>query len=54
MGSTQSKMKVKLALTQLLKRSSINMKAETVDRFLDTFSKEAPWLLEEGYINQHC
>ena len=54
MGSTASKVKVKMALTQLLKRSGINMKAETVDRFLDTLSKEAPWFLEEGYINQQC
>ena len=43
-----------MVLTQLLKRSGINMKAETVDRFLDTLSKEAPWFLEEGYINQQC
>jgi hypothetical protein len=43
-----------MALTQLLKRSGINMKGETVDRFLDTLSKEAPWFLEEGYINQQC
>jgi hypothetical protein len=54
MGSTASKMKVKMALTQLLKRSGINMKAETVDRFLDILSKEAPWCLEEEYINQQC
>ena len=33
MGLTASKVKVKVVLTQLLKRSSINMKAETVDRF---------------------
>jgi ABC-type multidrug transport system fused ATPase/permease subunit len=25
-----------------------------LDRFLDTLSKEAPWFLEEGYINQQC
>ena len=31
MGSTASKVKVKMVLTQLLKRSGINMKAETVD-----------------------
>ena len=31
MGSTSSKVKVKMALTQLLKTSNINMKAETVD-----------------------
>ena len=43
-----------MTLTQLLKTSNINMKAETVDRFLDTLSKEAPWFLEEGYINQQC
>ena len=43
-----------MVLTQLLKRSSINMKAEMVDIFLDTLSKEAPWFLEEGYINQRC
>ena len=54
MGSTSSKVKVKMALTQLLKRSGINMKAETVDRLLDTLSKEASWFLEEGYINQLC
>ena len=54
MGSTASKVKVKMVLTQLLKRSGINMKAEMVDRFLDTLSKEAPWFLEEGYINQQC
>ena len=30
------------------------MKTETVDGFLDTLSKEAPWFLEEGYINQQC
>ena len=54
MGSTSSKVKVKMPLTQLLKTSNINMKAETVDRFLDTLSKEAPWFLEEGYINQQC
>ena len=29
-----------MVLTQLLKRSGINMKAEMVDRFLDTLSKE--------------
>ena len=54
MGSTASKVKVKMVLTQLLKRSGINMKAEMVDRFLDTFSKEAPWFLEEEYVNQQC
>jgi hypothetical protein len=43
-----------MVLTPILKRSSINMKAETVDRFLDTLSKEAPWFLEEGYIKQQC
>jgi hypothetical protein len=36
-------MKVKIALTQLLKRNGINMKAETtVVRFLDILYKEAP------------
>ena len=25
-----------------------------LDRFLDTLSKEAPWFLEEGNINQQC
>jgi hypothetical protein len=30
------------------------MKAETVNRFLDTLSKKAPWFLEEGHINQQC
>jgi hypothetical protein len=36
------------------KRSGINMKAETVDRFLDILSKEVSWFLEEGYVNQQC
>jgi hypothetical protein len=54
MGSTASKVKVKVVLTQLLKRRGINMKAETVDRLLDTLSKEAPCFLEEGYVNQQC
>jgi hypothetical protein len=40
MGSTSSKIKVKMTLTPLLKRRGINMKAEMVDRFLDTLSKE--------------
>ena len=54
MGSPASKVKVKMVLIHLLKKAVINMKAETVDGFLYTLSKEAPWFLEEGYINQQC
>jgi hypothetical protein len=54
MGSAASKVKVKLVLIQILKRSGINMKADMVDKFLDILSEEAPWFLEERYINQQC